>query len=100
MLQVIIHADERAADVGLLVQVCETEASEGGGVVEDRGLILRREAGGEGIACLGVEAMDAVDGGWDGCWWGRGGGGDVRGGQCEEGCACQTCGEKRLGGTY
>lgn len=50
--------------------MCETEAIEGRCVVEDRGLVLRAEAGGEGVSSLSVESVDAVDDGWDGCWWG------------------------------
>lgn len=58
--QVVIHTNERAADVGLLVQVREPEARERGGVVEDCGLVFRAEAGAEGVSGLRVRAVDAV----------------------------------------
>lgn len=72
MRKVIIHADEWAADVRLLVQVCEAEAAESGSVVKDRGLVLGAEAGAEGVPGLRGEAVDPVDDWGNGCW--RGGG--------------------------
>lgn len=72
MRKIIIHADEWAADVGLLVQVCEPEAAESGCVVEDRGLVLGREPGGEGVPSLCGEAVDPVDDLGDVCWCGGG----------------------------
>lgn len=68
--EVVVHADERARDVGLLVQMREAEAGERRGVVENRGLVLGGEAGGEGVSGLRGGAVHAVDEGWDGCWGG------------------------------
>lgn len=45
MLQVVVHADKRAADIGLLVQMGQAEARKRRCVVEDRGLVLGAESG-------------------------------------------------------
>jgi hypothetical protein len=68
--EVVVHADEGARDVGLLVQMGEAEARERGGVAEDRSLVLGGEAGGEGVPSLRGGAVYAVDEGWDGGWGG------------------------------
>jgi hypothetical protein len=76
--EVVVDADEGRGDVGLLVEVCEAEAGECRCVVQDGGLILGREAGGEGVAGLGRGAVHAVDErgdrGWCCSWggWGEG----------------------------
>lgn len=61
MGEVVIHADERRADVGLLGEVGEAEARQGRGVVEDGGVILSTEARGEIVPGLGCGAVDPVD---------------------------------------
>jgi hypothetical protein len=66
MLEVVVYADEGAGDVGLLIQVRKTEAGQCRCVVEDGGLILGAEAGGECVAGLGRGSVYAVDEGWDG----------------------------------
>lgn len=52
MGEIVVHANERGGDVGLLVEMGEAEAGDCRLVVEDRGLVLRAEARGEGVACL------------------------------------------------
>lgn len=68
MGEVIVDADERRGDVGLLVQMREAETRECRSVVYDCGLVLCAEARGEGVACLRGSTMRAVDEGWDGGW--------------------------------
>ena len=50
--EVVVHTDERARDVRLLVQVCEPKARQRRSVVENRGLVLGAEACGERIPRL------------------------------------------------
>jgi len=64
--------------------MCEAEARESRGVVEDCGLVFCAEARGESVPSLSGGVVHAVDqggdGGWSGCWgaWGEGMG--LRGG--------------------
>jgi hypothetical protein len=53
MSRVVVYGDEWRGDVGLLVDVRDSEARESAGVVYDCGLVLGEEAGLEGVAGLG-----------------------------------------------
>lgn len=69
VVRVVVHADERGRDVGLLVQMSEAEPRQGRCVVENSGLVFRGETGGESVTGLRTGAVHAVDQGWDSSWW-------------------------------
>ena len=60
MRTIAIYADERAGNVGLLVEMCESEALQRRSVVENCGLVLCAEASREGVPSLGRSSVDAV----------------------------------------